>query len=1313
MEHCMLNTAIAQMQRELLRVKEQRELMPAALDFGLQGKSSLKLLIRSEFRDEDDEDEPQQSALTSVSCVLSSEGELLCIDNTTAGITGEGLRSLGFVVPGQTMYRVLESDEVRRVAARAIRGGAQLFGCCVSVYPRPQFPGADCHSCGDAVGRSEVRDVCLYSWLEEELETLFDYLDHWTQGNRGVMVIDRFRETQGSDSFASQERELSSQQQGSAQLFIELGRRVPDPSSLSAGQPCGTEQICEESRKQLGLQRTSSTGAKLKARSEQLPSMHDISSEPPIFGSKQRQHKQIESAWCTEVVAQSTKNLLIKAFIDSSSTEVKDCNSESKAVCCVSVDAIFEHAEWLLSLALELDENPGQQHLVFCKAFTRHIMLVNMLLDSLRRDFDSSNVSLKDDSVIDKSFGLDPDMTCHVSAMGSNFGGVEQQINESSSTTLNPAMPEAVPISAMEQLKKSRSGVILDTFSQSEAELKWELLVEHLVETHGLYGWQRFQQSFLGLPEEINALYDHLESDEGRIFNKAERNRYYNAFYKKASGASVINTLQMEELIHQQIEVGDANLQEMTNNLPVNNGLFDFKSFIWLLSAVMRFTEVSAQQNKIACWKYWYNRLIPVHPDAVPKQLWDLLVLLLLIYSCFQVPYSMAFDDPGMYSDKTSVMFAVDVLLDVIFMVDVSLCFLTAFYDSKGMLVRDLKEIGARYCKSWFLPDIGGSFPFDNVVSLFLEQSGNVGALRILKLVRLLKLLRAVRVFRALNALGNREGLGALKNVIGIFRSLFALVFVAHVLGCFFVMLIPDNPRDNWLIDYQPSLMQADDWTRYITCLYWAIISITTMGYGDIKPENGEERIYVIFVALAGAITFSFCMGTISSLIANVTGSRFRIMEKEADVTEYLHFRELSSQLKAKIRTHYRLSWRKSGDLFKESQILCDLSSTLRKSALEEIGEKSKMIIPLFQGFDDECIGYIFTRLKRVDFMEGDTIYKKGDNAAEMYLVGRGAISIHFGKIQIIGKQQNENHTNSACKVIEAGGTFGELAIFPDLLPPVRYETALANSWVVAYVLDVEELPALEKKYPLVTVRLREFCRLKIADGLARGHLFQGRDNTKSHAGGSLKHCKLKTMIAQMQRNLLQVKQQSELMLACGVFWQNEKKLLKLLIRSKVGDYNDDEGHNDENDEPCLLTSVSCVLSSQGELLCIEHNTAGITGEGLKSLGFIVRDCSRHSILENYEVLELVGKVGKGGAQLFGCHLLVFDSQIAATGPAEDCGRDMFLYSWLEEELETLLKVLDAYHHSPSIVSCVQLNTVACAPLSTSPVEGNIISPSQ
>ena len=44
----------------------------------------------------------------------------------------------------------------------------------------------------------------------------------------------------------------------------------------------------------------------------------------------------------------------------------------------------------------------------------------------------------------------------------------------------------------------------------------------------------------------------------------------------------------------------------------------------------------------------------------------------------------------------------------------------------------------------------------------------------------------------------------------------------------------------------------------YVVSIYWAVTTMSTIGYGDIKPTNTAERLFAMFVMFVGAGIFTY-----------------------------------------------------------------------------------------------------------------------------------------------------------------------------------------------------------------------------------------------------------------------------------------------------------------------------------------------------------------------------------------------------------------------------------------------------------------------
>ena len=158
-----------------------------------------------------------------------------------------------------------------------------------------------------------------------------------------------------------------------------------------------------------------------------------------------------------------------------------------------------------------------------------------------------------------------------------------------------------------------------------------------------------------------------------------------------------------------------------------------------------------------------------------------------------------------------------------------------------------------RYARSFFgVIDLLSILP--SYISLFVPGSHVLLDVRILRLLRIFRILKLTLYIQEYSMLG--EALLASRRKILVFLSVvFLIVFL---LGT--VMYVVEGPRNGY--------------TSIPTAVYWAISTMTTVGFGDLVPKTDIGRAIASCMMLLGWGILAVPTGIISSEITHQRGMR-------------------------------------------------------------------------------------------------------------------------------------------------------------------------------------------------------------------------------------------------------------------------------------------------------------------------------------------------------------------------------------------------------------------------------------------------------
>lgn len=122
--------------------------------------------------------------------------------------------------------------------------------------------------------------------------------------------------------------------------------------------------------------------------------------------------------------------------------------------------------------------------------------------------------------------------------------------------------------------------------------------------------------------------------------------------------------------------------------------------------------------------------------------------MFLLIYTATIVPYTVCF-----YEESGTVGFAIDLLMDLSFTIDIILTFFTAIYLKNGRLEISRSAIALNYITGYFVLDVVTTFPYQLIEKFSLEDeaiSGDQSQIKMLRILRIQRLYKLFRIFRLL-----------------------------------------------------------------------------------------------------------------------------------------------------------------------------------------------------------------------------------------------------------------------------------------------------------------------------------------------------------------------------------------------------------------------------------------------------------------------------------------------------------------------------------------------------------------------------------
>ncbi|XP_072301037.1 voltage-gated delayed rectifier potassium channel KCNH8 isoform X1 [Eucyclogobius newberryi] len=452
------------------------------------------------------------------------------------------------------------------------------------------------------------------------------------------------------------------------------------------------------------------------------------------------------------------------------------------------------------------------------------------------------------------------------------------------------------------------------------------------------------------------------------------------------------------------------------------------------------------------------SRFILLHYGTF-KAGWDWLILLATFYVAVTVPYNVCFTvgggrDEGNINAPRSPPSVSDILVEILFILDIMLNFRTTFVSTSGQVVYDARSICVHYVTTWLFVDLIAALPFDLLYAFNVSVYFGVNLLKTVRLLRLLRLLQKLERYSQYSAV-----------VLTLLMSMFGLL--AHWMACVWYFIgrreigSPGSWDIGWLhelakrlgtpyfLSASPTLVpgsvsglppNSSQWnmtgsevvgqaswnssqyfgnisaadavsgtgaegggmgalaggpsmrSSYVTSLYFALSSLTSVGFGNVSANTDSEKIFSICTMLIGALMHAVVFGNVTAIIQRMYSRRSLYHTRTKDLKDFIRVHRLPKALEQRMLECFQTMWSVNNGI-DVSELLKDFPDELRADIAMHLN-KELLQLPLFESASRGCLRSLSLIIKTSFCAPGEFLIRQGDALQAIYFVCSGSMEV-------------------------------------------------------------------------------------------------------------------------------------------------------------------------------------------------------------------------------------------------------------------------------------------------------------------------------